>query len=204
METTNLNSTMSNVNEVAEAVNEVAKNTIENATTDEVNATNEVDNHLLTAVVTNVGIKSGKNGIIYRLTFDRPFKAYVIRNKQQVEANVNYIDYPANQLLNTIELHVANFEYPKSKIADRCVAINVQPQYYELIHSVLINAELIIDRTPFVAGEEFIDENGESFVHARDGYKKQIMNITVTAEVAALLAKSAPKAINYLKELLDL
>lgn len=204
METTNLNSTMSNVNEVAETVNKVVENTTKSATADKINTTNKADNHLLNAVVTNVGIKSGKNGIIYRLTFDRPFKAFVIRNKQQVETNVNYIDYPANQLLNTIELHVANFEYPKSKIADRCAAINVQPQYYELIHSVLIGAEMIIDRTPFCAGEEFIDENGESFIHARDGYKKQIMDITVTAEVAALLAKSAPKAINYLKELLDL
>lgn len=199
METTKTNSTKSNVNTVANKVN------FEAPIVDKPDATEGTDNTvLLVANITNVVIRTTTNGIYYRLTLDKTFPAYAIRNSEFVETEVDYLDFPPTTLLAIVEAHVDNFDYLKSKIVDKANAVGQNPQYYELIRSILVGATITVDRTPFVVGEKYIDENGETAVHERDGYRKQVNDIAIIAEVAAIIAKAAPKATDYLKDLFGL
>lgn len=199
MTTAKTKSTKFNVNTVA---NKVAN---EAPIVDKADAIENTDNTvLLTAAITNVIIRTTTNGTYYRLTLDKTFPAYVIRNSEFVETEVDYLDFTPTTLLAIVEAHVDNFDYLKSKIVDKANAIGQNPQYYELIRSILVGATITVDRTPFAAGEEYVDENGETAVHERDGYRKQVNDIAITAEVAAIIAKAASKATDYLKDLFGL
>lgn len=199
MTTTKTKSTKSNVNTVA---NKVAN---EAPVVDNADAIEDTDNTvLITAAITNVIIRTTTNGVYYRLTLDKTFPAYVIRNSEFVETEVDYLDFTPTTLLAIVEAHVDNFDYLKSKIVDKANAVGQNPQYYELIRSILIGATITVDRTPFAAGEEYVNENGETAVHERDGYRKQVNDIAITTEVAAIIAKAAPKATDYLKDLFGL
>lgn len=199
MGTTKTKSTKSNVNTVA---NKVAN---EAPVVDKADAIEDTDNTvLLTAAITNVVIRTTTNGTYYRLTLDKTFPAYVIRNSEFVETEVDYLDFTPTTLLAIVEAHVDNFDYLKSKIVDKANAVSQNPQYYELVRSILVGATITVDRTPFAAGEEYVDENGETAVHERDGYRKQVNDIAITAEIAAIITKAAPKATDYLKDLFGL
>lgn len=199
MATTKTKSTKSNVNTVANKV------IAEVPAVNNADAIEDTDNTvLLTAAITNVIIRTTTNGAYYRLTLDKTFPAYVIRNSEFVETEVDYLDFTPTTLLAIVEAHVDNFDYLKSKIVDKANAVGQNPQYYELIRSILVGSTITVDRTPFAAGEEYVDENGETAVHERDGYRKQVNDIAITAEVAAIIAKAAPKATDYLKDLFSL
>lgn len=199
MTTTETKSAKSNANAIANKI------MAEALAFDNANAIEDTDNTvLLTATITNVVIRATTNGTYYRLILDKTFPAYVVRNSEFVETEVNYLDFLPTTLLAIVEVHVDNFDYLKSKIIDKANSIGQNPQYYELIRSILVGSTITVDRTPFAAGEEYVDENGETAVHERDGYRKQVNDIIITAEVAAIIAKAAPKATDYLKDVFGL
>lgn len=132
------------------------------------------------AKIVAIRVYNGENGIMYRVTLDKSFNAIVKQNDEFVDGVVNYVDFkPAvliAQIINNIEDLGTIYSHQKEK----CLVTGGEPFTAAILGAYINGSDITIERTKFVAGEEYTDRDGATLVHEHDGYNTEVVSIKLT------------------------
>lgn len=134
----------------------------------------------INAKIVSVHVYNGENGIMYRVTFDRSFDAIVKQNDEFVDGVVNYVDFKPAVLITQIINNVEDLGTIYSHQKEKCFVTGGEPFTAAILGAYINGADITIERTKFVAGEEYTDRDGAILVHEHNGYNTEIISIKLT------------------------
>lgn len=133
-----------------------------------------------------VGIRVYSNGdsIRYRVQFEDAFTAIVKQGEEYVEAEVDYIDFIPRVLIAQCLSIVEGLDLLYTKKKEQGLRNDNETGFGAAeLQVILRKATIILERTKFLAGEEYTDSDDETQTHEHDGYNTVITEITVTDKI---------------------
>lgn len=124
-----------------------------------------------------------------RLVLDTVFDGIVKDKDEYVAGKVDYIDYT----LSGYVYNVCNTNDDIAAVLSYMFNVSTETGVSSLPISKsslwLAGATVTIDRTPFKAGDTYVDENGNTVEHSHDGYRKTILEIQLSERGQKMLDK---------------
>ena len=137
--------------------------------------------------------------VMYRLMFKESFDGIIKdENGDYVESSVAHVDVQPSYLHGVVmSQHPAvGILYQKRK--DAATRNNTSVDFGTAELSVIFrDATFDIERTKFVAGEEYTTSDGETFQHEFDGYNTNIVEIHVSDKVQKKLDEIEDKVLGF-------
>lgn len=142
----------------------------------------------LTTKVSSIRVYSNGDSIRYRVQFADAFTAIVKQNDDYVEAQVDYIDFIPRVLIAQCLSIVEGLDLLYTKKKEQGLRNDSESGFGAAeLQVILRNATVKLERTKFLAGEEYADADGVVHTHDHDGYNTVISDITVTDKIQAKL-----------------
>lgn len=141
----------------------------------------------------SIRVYNDVNGDIrYRVTFNENFSAYTKADGEYIKAEVDYIDFRPKVLIAQLLANVDNLHIVYTKKQEAALRGNSASGFGAAeIGAILTKAKLVLERTEFVAGEEYTNADGEIVTHEHDGYNTNIIEVKVSDNVSTILQQAA-------------
>lgn len=124
-----------------------------------------------------------------RLVLDTVFDGIVKDNDKYVAGKVDYIDYT----LSGYVYNVCNANDDIAAVLSYMFNVSTETGVSSLPISKsslwLAGATVTIDRTPFKAGDTYVDENGNTVEYSYNGYRKTMLEIQLSERGQKMLDK---------------
>lgn len=150
-------------------------------------AEENVETPVVNTIKTKVaGIRVYSNGdsIRYRVQFEDSFTAIIKQGDEYVEAEVDYIDFIPRVLIAQCLSIVEGLDLLYTKKKEQGLRNDDATGFGAAeLQVVLRKATIVLERTKFIAGEEYTDSDGETQTHEHDGYNTVITDIIVTDKI---------------------
>lgn len=130
--------------------------------------------------IKDIAVFTLSDKIYARLKFDKSFTANVRVGEQNVQQEVDYIDYSREHLMHLVCGIVPEINILANHRKELAVGDSAKRFTIANLGIYLIGATLTIDRTPFAKDSTYVDYNGETKVHTHDGFSKEIVAIELT------------------------
>lgn len=124
-----------------------------------------------------------------RVVFDTVFDGIIKNNGEYANGKVDYIDYSIRAYVYNVcnandDLAVVlSYMFNTSKET----GVNALPISKSSLW--LAGATVTIDRTPFEAGDTYVDENGNTVEYSHNGYRKTMLKIQLSERGQKMLDK---------------
>lgn len=147
--------------------------------------------------VKSIRVYSNGENIRYRVTFDKDFKAFTKTEADEyVETDVNYIDFIPRVFIAQCLSLVDGLDLIYTKKKEQSLRNDGAGAFGAAeLQVVLKDAKLVLERTKFEAGDEYIDADGVVHTHEYAGYNTAIKDIKVSEKMQAKLDQIIDKML---------
>lgn len=150
----------------------------------------------INAKVESVRVYSNGDNIRYRIGFDTQFDAFVKKDDDYVEGQVDYIDFVPRHIIAVVLNSVPGTDIIYAQAKEQGLRNDNSSGFGAAQLSIILrDAKMVLEREKFEAGSEYTDADGVVCTHEHDGYNTEISSITVTDRVRDKLERLMDKMI---------
>lgn len=149
--------------------------------------------------IKNVLVYSNGDAIRYRVSFADAFDG-ISKNDdgEYAEAKVNYIDFVPRHIIALVLENVSGADLLYTEAKERALRNGEQGGFGAAQLQVLLRgAKITLEREKFVAGDEYVANDGETCTHEHDGYNTSVTSIEVTERIQSKLDMLADKILGF-------
>ena len=150
----------------------------------------------INAKVESVRVYSNGDNIRYRIGFDTQFDAFVKKDDDYVEGQVDYIDFVPRHIIAVVLNNVPGTDIIYTQAKEAGLRSDNGTGFGAAQLSVILRgAKITMEREKFEAGSEYADADGVVCTHEHAGYNTDITNIVVSERVQDKLDRLMDKMI---------
>lgn len=147
--------------------------------------------------VKNIRVYSNGDSVRYRVTFDKSFRGFTkTENNEYIETEIDYIDFVPRVFIAQCLSIVDGLDLIYTKKKEQSLRNDGAGAFGAAeLQVVLKDAKLVLERTKFEAGDEYVDSDGVVHTHEYAGYTTAIKSIKLSERMQSKIDQIIDKML---------